>query len=83
MTPKPLTADYDEVDRTRSVELIGSDEAITGLIVHGTGEDGYLIDNVAVSPAQRGRGIGRALIEHAERAAREAGFDSRGSSRTS
>ena len=31
---------------------------------------------VAVDPAHQGSGIGRALLEHAEQAARQAGYDS-------
>ena len=76
VTPKPLTADYDEVVRTRAVALIGSGDGIAGLIVHGPDEEEYLIDNVAVAPRLQGRGIGTTLIAHAERAAAEGGFDS-------
>lgn len=42
----------------------------------GVDDEGFLLDNVAVDPAHRGSGVGRALLEHAEAAARRAGFDS-------
>jgi ribosomal protein S18 acetylase RimI-like enzyme len=39
-----------------------------------TGEEEGWIYNVTVLPAYRGQGIGRLLMEHAERHAKEAGF---------
>jgi ribosomal protein S18 acetylase RimI-like enzyme len=36
--------------------------------------DGYFIDNIAVDPAEQGRGLGRRLMDHAERAARRHGL---------
>jgi ribosomal protein S18 acetylase RimI-like enzyme len=74
--PGPMTDDYDEVVRTRDVTVAESGGQIAGLIVVGAGDEGFVIDNVAVAPAHRGRGVGRLLLEHAEAAARGAGFDS-------
>jgi ribosomal protein S18 acetylase RimI-like enzyme len=73
--PKPMDADYDEVVRTRSVDVAEDAGVIVGLVVHGSDEDGYLIDNVAVAPHRQGEGIGRDLIGRAERSAARAGFD--------
>jgi GNAT superfamily N-acetyltransferase len=39
-------------------------------------EGGFLIDNVAVDPSMRGKGLGKALLEFAEGEARRGGFDS-------
>jgi len=36
--------------------------------------DHLLLENVAVHPARQGRGIGRALLDHAETRARELGL---------
>jgi ribosomal protein S18 acetylase RimI-like enzyme len=44
--------------------------------VLGAGDEGFLVDNVAVAPGHQGRGLGRILLEHAEAAAHSAGFDS-------
>jgi ribosomal protein S18 acetylase RimI-like enzyme len=49
---------------------------IVGLIVLEVTDEGFLIDNVAVDPGRQGTGVGRALLEEAEVAARRAGFNS-------
>jgi ribosomal protein S18 acetylase RimI-like enzyme len=49
---------------------------IVGLVVLGVSDEGFFVDNVAVDPSQQGTGVGKALLEHAESAARKAGFDS-------
>jgi ribosomal protein S18 acetylase RimI-like enzyme len=49
---------------------------IVGLIVLAITDEGFAVDNVAVHPAQQGRGVGRALLEHAEAEARRDGFHS-------
>jgi ribosomal protein S18 acetylase RimI-like enzyme len=74
--PRPLVADYDEVVSGTPVTVAERGGAIVGFIVLGTGEEGFVIDNVAVEPGHQGTGVGRALLEHAEAAARDAGFDS-------
>jgi ribosomal protein S18 acetylase RimI-like enzyme len=56
--------------------LVEPNGEIVGLIVLGVSDEGFLVDNVAVDPSHQGSGVGRALLEHAEVAARRAGFDS-------
>jgi ribosomal protein S18 acetylase RimI-like enzyme len=74
--PRPITDDYADVVRSHPVTVAERDDEIVGLIVLGVDDEGFVVDNVAVDPTQQGRGVGRALLEHAEAAAREAGFDS-------
>jgi ribosomal protein S18 acetylase RimI-like enzyme len=74
--PGPMTEDYTEVIRERQVTVAVSDEAIVGVIVLGVTDTGFAVENVAVHPSRRGRGLGRALLELAEAEARRAGFDS-------
>jgi ribosomal protein S18 acetylase RimI-like enzyme len=74
--PRPMTDDYAEVVRTRRVTVAERGGEIVALVVLGVDEEGFLIDNVAVDPSLQGTGVGRALLEYAEGAAREAGFDS-------
>lgn len=74
--PRPMTDDYADVVRSHRVTIAERDGEIVGLIVLGVGDEGFVIDNVAVDPSHQGSGIGRSLLEHAEVAARRAGFDS-------
>jgi GNAT superfamily N-acetyltransferase len=46
------------------------------VIVLAASDERFLIDNVAVDPSHRGKGLGRALLEFAEAEARRVGFDS-------
>jgi ribosomal protein S18 acetylase RimI-like enzyme len=74
--PRPMTDDYAEVIRDRRVTVAEAHGAIVGVIVLAVTDEGFLVDNVAVHPAHRGTGVGRALLEFAEAEARRAGFDS-------
>jgi ribosomal protein S18 acetylase RimI-like enzyme len=74
--PRPMTDDYAEVIRTRRVAVAERHGEIVGLLVLGLDDEGFFVDNVAVDPSHQGTGLGRALLEHAEVAAREAEFDS-------
>jgi ribosomal protein S18 acetylase RimI-like enzyme len=74
--PRPMTDDYADVVRNHRVTVAERDGEIAGLIVLRIDAEGFLVDNVAVDPAHQGRGVGRALLEFAESAAREAGFSS-------
>lgn len=74
--PGPMTEDYRDVIGNRQVTVADSDEAMVGMIVLGVTDAGFAVENVAVHPHHRGRGLGRALMEFAEAEARRAGFDS-------
>ena len=55
MRPRPMDEDYGEVIRERQVTVAESEGALVEVVL-GTTEDGFLIDNVAVHPAHRGKG---------------------------
>jgi ribosomal protein S18 acetylase RimI-like enzyme len=74
--PRPMTDDYAEVIRSYRVIVAERDGEIVGLVVFGVSDEGFFIDNVAVDPSHQGAGVGKALLEHAEIAARCAGFES-------
>jgi ribosomal protein S18 acetylase RimI-like enzyme len=74
--PRPMTDDYAEVLQTRRGTVAERDGEIVGLVVLGVDDEGFFVDNVAVDPAHQGIGVGRAVLEHAEVAARDAGYDS-------
>src|SRR5439155_22991471 len=74
-TPGPMREDYAEVIRSRGVTVAERDGTMAGVIVLAITDGRLVIENVAVLPAYRGRGLGRRLLEGAERDARR-GFDS-------
>ena len=74
--PRPMIENYAEVIANRWVTIAEHHGAIVGVIVLTVDDEGFLIDNVAVDPSVRGKGIGRALLDFAEAEARRAGFDS-------
>jgi GNAT superfamily N-acetyltransferase len=74
--PRPMTDDYAEVIANQRVTVAESRGTTVGVIVLNVDEEGFLIDNVAVDPAHRGQGLGKALLEFAEAKALSAGFDS-------
>ena len=76
MVPRPMTDDYTEVIKNYRVTLAERGQTIVGMIVLTVTDDGFLIDNVAVEPSSRGKGIGKALLAFAEAEARRGGFDS-------
>lgn len=51
---------------------VAEDTALLGVLMVALGDHAHLM-NVASDPAARGRGVGRALIAHAETLARDAG----------
>ena len=72
--PLPMRADYDKAVREHQFELAIEDGRIVGLIETIAHDDHIWIENVAVTPEAQGRGIGRQLLDSAERTAVEAGF---------
>ena len=68
--PRPMTADYDAALREHLVDLLRVDGEAVALIEMAPTADHLLIVNVAVVPAEQGRGHGRALMAHAEEVAR-------------
>jgi ribosomal protein S18 acetylase RimI-like enzyme len=76
MVPGPMTDDYAEVIKNDHVTVAESQQTTVGVIVLTVTDEGFLIANVAVDPAYRGKGLGKALLEFAEAEARHAGFDS-------
>jgi N-acetylglutamate synthase-like GNAT family acetyltransferase len=76
MIPGPMTDDYEEVIRNKRVTIAERDGGAVGVLVLNVTDEGFAVENVAVHPAERGRGLGRALLELAEVEARRAGFES-------
>jgi ribosomal protein S18 acetylase RimI-like enzyme len=72
--PGPMLDDYAERVRAHSAWVAEADGAVAGLIVLLPEGDHLLLDNVTVDPARQGRGIGRAMLDFAEREAVRHGY---------
>ncbi|TIO74450.1 MAG: GNAT family N-acetyltransferase [Mesorhizobium sp.] len=71
--PLPMRADYDKALDEHHFELAIELGRVVGLIETMAHEDHIWIENIAVVPEAQGRGIGRLLLDSAERQAIEAG----------
>jgi GNAT superfamily N-acetyltransferase len=72
--PAPMTADYEALIARGEVWVACENDVLDGVLVLRVAPDSLLLENVAVTPAKQGRGVGRALIEFAERYARDLGL---------
>ncbi len=74
--PGPMRDDYRRLIREGRVHVLEHDGTVRGVLVLLPQQDSMLLDNVAVSPLAQGLGLGRKLLEFAERAAVDAGYRS-------
>ena len=72
--PKPMTADYEAAVAKHRFDLLYVDGTLAALIETIREADHLLVENVAVSPAFQGRGLGRRLMDHAETLALASGY---------
>jgi ribosomal protein S18 acetylase RimI-like enzyme len=72
--PLPMRADYDKAVAEHPFDLAISEGRIVGMIETMLADDHLWVENVCVAPQAQGRGIGRLLLEQAERKAAEAGL---------
>ena len=72
--PLPMRADYEAALRDHRIDLLYKEGELAALIETVAETDHLLIENVAVSPAFQGQGLGRTLVAHAERLAVAAGY---------
>jgi ribosomal protein S18 acetylase RimI-like enzyme len=72
--PGPMLDSYSEVIAIRDVFVAEKRGVIVGVLVLGSAEGVFVLDNVAVNPAHQGTGVGKALLQRAESEARQRGF---------
>jgi GNAT superfamily N-acetyltransferase len=70
--PAPVLNDYRAEADAGEIWVAG--EPLVGVLVLIVTSDSLLVENVAVDPAAQGTGLGRALLEFAERKAAERGL---------
>jgi ribosomal protein S18 acetylase RimI-like enzyme len=73
--PGPMDDDYAARVRDGLVDVIEDDGEVLGLVVLIDEGDALLVENVAVRPSAQGRGVGRALLAHADSTAARLGRD--------
>lgn len=72
--PGPMLDDYGALIRNGRVYVMDRGGAVKGILVLIPEQDAMLLDNVAVAPDAQGSGMGRAMLQFAEKAAMEAGY---------
>lgn len=74
--PGPMRDDYAAAIRERETYVAFIESTIVGVLVLDRTEEGFLLENIAVLPGLQKTGVGRALLELAERAAVQQGYTS-------
>jgi len=72
--PWPMVADYNVAVRDHLIDLLHVDGDLVALVELIAQADCLLVENVAVAPAYRSRGLGRMLMLHAEEVATALGL---------
>lgn len=73
--PGPLLVDYAALIGEGRVHVAERDGLVRGVLVLLPQDGRMLLDNIAVAPAAQGSGLGRLMLEGAERMAMAAGYD--------
>ncbi len=75
--PGPMLENYLDVIRDSLVHVaVGDSGRVLGAIVLQETPEGFYVDNVAVRPSVKGQGVGRTLLQFAEREATRRGYQS-------
>jgi ribosomal protein S18 acetylase RimI-like enzyme len=73
--PAPMLADHAALVAAGEVQVAEVDGRVAGALVTRPAGRALLLESVAVDPRCQGQGIGRALIDRAERQAADLGLD--------
>lgn len=72
----PMLEDYTALVKERRVSVIEQDGITQAILVLIPERNSLALDNVAVSPSAQGLGLGRRMMEYAEKIALEVGYPS-------
>ena len=72
--PGPMLDDYASLIDGGRVHVAERDDLVQGFLVLIPQDEAMLLDNVAVAPQAQSTGLGRTMLEFAERSALEAGY---------
>lgn len=72
--PGPMLEDYGRRVEGGGVHVLDNDGQIQGFIILQDTDSALLLDNLAVAPQAQGLGLGRVLMDFAERQAIDAGY---------
>lgn len=72
--PGPMLEDYGRRVEVGGVHVLDNDGQIQGFIILQDTDSALLLDNLAVAPQAQGLGLGRVLMDFAERQAIDAGY---------
>lgn len=72
--PGPMLDDYAALIGDSRVHVVERTSVVQGFLVLIPQDEAMLLDNIAVAPEAQGQGVGRLLMEFAERAAIAAGY---------
>ncbi len=72
--PGPMLDDYAALIEEGRVHVTGRDGIVQGILVLIPREDALLLNNIAVMPEAQGLGLGRLMLEFAERSAIGMGY---------
>lgn len=73
--PAPMRADYATLIAHGAVYVISVGTEVRGVVVCFARDDHVFLENIAISPAYQGQGLGRALMQFVEQRAQMAGLD--------
>jgi len=74
--PAPMLQDYSAVIAASQVHVAETAGRIVGVLELVVTHEGLLLDSVAVDPSAQGTGVGRTLLQFAEKEAKRQGYDS-------
>jgi ribosomal protein S18 acetylase RimI-like enzyme len=70
IVPAPMSTDWATTISAAAASVAVVDDRVVGVLVLWPHPDHVLVDTIAVDPAAQGRGVGSALLAHAEAGAR-------------